>query len=307
LPDLSGEYRLGFSLNSGPWGIMYVINGWMNVHVTTPPPTFENGLTKVSDHARTVSMGRIGARAGLRMPDGDAHIFGFGPDGIIAEALPNAGGRSKREWALTPTGGADSATIIAHDEYSADIVTVTEGTVRIARRALGRATPESAQWKIIGRKMQPLVTALSLANGNTLLAGLADTGEVRVTMLRDGSSPKASWGALGGRFVGCVAALETETGVELFAVTAAGEVRYTLWRPDAKKKDAWHSLGGDGVLFVCAVADEAGQHLVVLTRERQFLGMSRQQKGWPKRWQVVGTLDDMATRPKEDVTVYSPA
>jgi hypothetical protein len=60
------------------------------------------------------------------------------------------------------------------------------------------------------------------------------------------------------RFVGRVAALATDEGIELFAVPPNSEVRNTLWRPDAKKHGRWQSLGCKSVTNVFVVADEKG-------------------------------------------------
>jgi hypothetical protein len=294
LPNETGHSRLGFSLNSGPQSIFYIINGWFEVEVKNPPPTFVEHFPLDELANTTTTLVQMGARQPIHTTDGRMHVFGLGPDGVIAHRLPRVPRQPRRKWELIPTDGAESATIIARARRYFDIITVADGTVRAARRAVDSETPgPAAEWTVIGEDMQPALTAMLPGNGAAVLAGLTRSGDVRATLLRGGRYGAIRWSELGGYFVGRVAALATDDGIELFAVTAGGEVQTTSWHPDSSTPGRWRSLGGEYVTHVVAIADEAGKHLVALTRERVLLTLLRGRKRFSKQWRVLGTLDDL--------------
>ena len=291
LPTDNVEVRLGFTLNSGPWGIHYIINGWIEVTVTSPPArSVKKSGTR---RRRTTTLVRQGARQAVYTPGGKAHLFGFGPDGLIAERLPRVRGERRRKWALVPTDGAESATVIARDEQHVDLIAVKDGTVRIVGRTVGDVKAAPVEWSVIGEGMQPLLSVLPLGDDSFAVVGLAQSGEVRATLLRDHRSASAEWSALGGRFIGRVAALATGDSIELFGVTATGEVQYATWQPDGKPPVAWQSLGEQDATHVFGVEDEHGGHVAALTRDRRLIGAFRGAAGYLPEWRDLGTLDEL--------------
>jgi hypothetical protein len=302
LPTNNVEVRLGFSLNSGPWGIHYIVNGWVDVTVTSPPArSVKKSGTR---RRRTTTLVRQGARQAVYTPSGKAHLFGFGPDGVIAERLPRVRGERRRKWVLVPTDGADSATVVARDEQHVDLIIVKEGTVRIACRTVGNVNTASVEWALIGEGMQPLLTVLTLVDDTFVIVGLAQSGEVRARLMRDRRLADTEWSALGGRFIGRVAALTTGDNVELFGVTASGEIQYTTWQPDGKAPVTWRSLGEQDATHVFAVEDEDGRHVAALTRDRRLIGALRSETGYLGEWRDLGTLDELGNEeiPQSDST-----
>ncbi len=293
LPNDIGLHKINFILDSGPWGIHFKMNGWIDVNVTNPPPVFKKSLTTGALKSGTTLLGRVGARQSVHTPAGKAYTFALGPHGVIAQRLPRVRHRRRRDWALITSEGAESATLIACDEYHVTVVTVAAGTVRTTRRALDGADEAAPTWTVIGQDMQPALTALRLADGAVVLVGLTLQGEVRATLLRADGTRAMDWQALGGRFQGRVAALQEQQGVELFAVTERGEVQHLIWTAQAKKQAPWRAIGAGTVAHLVAVNDEGGSHLVAFTHQREVLALSRQGLAWGGDWRHLGTLDEL--------------
>jgi hypothetical protein len=304
LPNVTGENgedRIPFSLDSGHWEIAFVINGTAVVRVVNPPPLSVKSLTELLSSS-TVTMTQIGSLHSMRTHAGHKHVFSLGPDGVIAQRLPRVS-KQTRQWSLIPTNGAQSVAIVARDKNTMDIITVSKGTVRVGSRKLAETADVPVKWKEIGEDMQPSLNTLPLPNGSVLLFGLTCAGEVRTMLLSSAYSHTNHWRALGGSFIGRVAALAIDDGVELFAVTPQGAVQYTKWHANDKSPAHWLNLGEDAVTHISASADIDGNYLFALTPKRQILTMSRERTRWPESWQKKGSLDKVEA---ETYSHYQP-
>jgi hypothetical protein len=296
LPNITGENgedRLGFSLNSGPWGIFYIVNGYVTVRVVNPPPISVKSLADLVTATTVTLLGRTASLQAVKTRGGKMYMFGMGPDGLIAQRLPRVPKQTRWQWSLIPTDGAESAAIIARNEDEVDIITVARGTVRHGVRQLHETNCTPIEWSVIGEDMQPALNALPLADGSILLVGLTCAGDARALLLHAETGQANHWSALGGNFIGRVAALAINKGAELFAVTPRGLVEYTTWHSGDKAPAHWHTLGEDSVSHVFASADQEGKYLFALTPKREVLSMLRGHVRWPESWQKRESLDSL--------------
>lgn len=190
-------------------------------------------------------------------------------------------------------GGAEAVAIVAYDEAHAHLITVRDGVVRAARRGLSLPDQEPPHWVTLGEDMQSGLTTLLLEDGSTAIIGLCRAGGVYATRLIRDQAYRGHWSALGGGFVGRVAALAVNDGLELFGVTAEGGVQHKIWQLGVEEKSHWRSLGGESITHVSATEDDSGKHLIALTRDRSLLSLTRQSAGFNDDWQRLGSLDEL--------------
>jgi hypothetical protein len=301
LPTEKGTYRLGVGLNSGPWGISYIVYGWLDVVVSNPSPMAMRSLSATGCTSTTLL--KVGARQSVYTPSGKARIFALGPDGMIMERLPRVAGQRRRGWAVVAKDSGASTTILVRDERRVDLITVADGMVRSVRHTLGNSTIAPADWTVIGDEMQPRLTAVRRHDGTAVIAGLTLAGAVRMVTIDDAHPTGSQCSTLEGRFVGSVAILRAGDDVELAAVSAEGEVQHTIWQTHSNGHIAWSSLGKLDAVHVSAVENDEGKHLIALTRDRRLLGLVRESSTVTTGWQEWGTLDDVVWQQTDEAGV----
>ncbi|MDB5240319.1 MAG: hypothetical protein JWP57_944 [Spirosoma sp.] len=126
LPDDPGNHRVGFSLDSGPWGIHYITTGWVDVDVTpaaTLPiipksATMKSAKTKKVKWPLTIgaTLHSIGQQVGIEHPGGGRSVMALGPNGLLALRLPARRRQGNYDWKMIEAGGVESAALVAIQE-----------------------------------------------------------------------------------------------------------------------------------------------------------------------------------------------
>lgn len=278
------------TLDSGPWGISFSLDVRVAIRVKNPP-MLKRSRGAPAALSPAGSLSRIGTSLTLQAPDGKAHLFSLGPDGVIGRRLPRPA-RGAPSWCGLLTDGAEWATLVMRGDDHLDVITARDGTLRHAEWILNDERLAEVRWRVIGKEFQPHLTPI-LSDGKFTLVGLGRNGEVRAAVLDDQTRRPPRWISLGGRFVGRVSVLTTRETIELFALTKRRGVAYAAWDPGQDSKVRWTPLGGESIVHLFAGEDGKASRLMGITEDRSVLTMSRANSRWPARWEAFGSLDDL--------------
>jgi hypothetical protein len=307
LPNEDGPHPIHFNLDSGPWGIHYIIGGRMDVNVKNPARTiirdFGDRNVKVYTPVKIV-----GALTSIKPQPGRMHTFGLGPDGLIVHRQPRDPRTGVRQWKPIPTHGADVVSIFGQSENIATIIALKDGVGRMLHYELTEQSRNTSHsWIKIGEDFRGAFTTIPDSDGRMLVMGQGKSGQVRLAKVDAATDSDIQWHDLGGNFVGQVSAIATDEIIDLFGVTENGDVMTRSWRMSSHPTGEWHSLKAKNATHVAAFKDESGKHVVILTRDRLLLAISDQGSDFSKPWRSVGTLDNATSDdPLEPTNEVSP-
>ena len=310
MPQDPGEYRFNFRLDSGPRGIHYWVDGWVEITLTPPqeapviPPDL---ITKLDGIKAMVTLSGVGKKAGIGGKDAKTHGFALGPEGALFRRLPGQAwarideGPGARDVAHSAVRDVDcacdmSATIARDAEDRIHLVTLQSGVLRWASYAAGgRST--GLRWRDMGAGFKPGLTIADAADGTPLLFARDEGNALRATALAGPGLGK--WVDLGGNFAGAVTVLAGRSGVEIFGVTPDGLAQTARWRPGAARPPAWSPLGRPGYgrsgretrfRHVDVAGHGSRAMAIALTTDRQLLTLTASE-GWSGAWKDQGSLD----------------
>ncbi|MBU1822775.1 MAG: hypothetical protein KKG00_14870, partial [Bacteroidetes bacterium] len=295
LPDTPGSHRVGFSLNSGPWGIHYITTGWADV-VVTPPFTLPN-IPKSAMMGKTTwtprpwaTLHSAGQQVKIEHPGGRHSVIALGPQGMLALRQPADRRSRSYNWKMIEAGGVDAAALVATRE-SIVLFALSGGGVR--RRVAALEESEAAtQWQALGEGFRPPLSAVRLREDSIALTVLGQDGHL-YGMLMQPDQSEGRWIDLGGDFAGSVVVLPEKRSLDIFGLTPEGRVLTAEWQPQSQEEVAWQALEGEPLAFLYAGKENGSTHLIGLTADRQVLALSREDSYWDARWTPLGTLDDV--------------
>ena len=295
LPNEWGTHRVGFSLDSGPWGIHYIITGWVDVEATAPVvrpaiPTSARSLQMAGKPRGWASLSSIGQRAMVEHPNGHRSVLGLGPNGLLARRLPSDKFQRRQNWKMIESSGVEAASVVA-TEAGLHIIAVSAGVIRHRLEPVSEQE-SAADWREIGSGFQAHLSAFVLPEEAIAVIGMALDGTLR-GMVLGRNSARHRWTELGGAFVGRVIALPKEDGVEIFGLTADGDIQTAIWKPESKELLSWKSLKGEPFNFFYVGEEEGSTHVIAVTANRQVHLLSRVKKLWSRRWASLGNLDNV--------------
>ena len=306
LPSTNGEHRVGFTLNSGPQGIFYIITGWLTVVVSCPPPTRYLRLGKVK---KSATMNARGTRTLIVTPSGKRTEFAISPAGDIAK---NVEGRRWRaaEWKILAEARADAATVVAHD-VDLVVVSVEEGGLTTRRVRADDERP--ARGDVVCQDLRPQLSRADSPSGICAIGVVGHRGDVWVLLI-DATGAVGQPVAVGGRLAHAptLSWLDDETLV-LGGISEAGDVVVARLATDRLASPGiadvdWTAIPSEPIIALCAVIDDDGAPLLVgLTGDRRLLSRALEDDGWSSSWQEMGTLDDPMPMADEQVATATVA
>jgi hypothetical protein len=295
LPDTTNEHRVGWTLDSGPHGIHYIVTGWLTVVVNCPPPIRFLALGKVKKGSGTMST--KAASASVATPGGGHRQFALSPSGALAINTEKRRWRTPR-WSVLTDDGADAAAVVALDEESA-LVLAVEGATLTQRRV--RLDDEQGERRedavVLAEGVGAQLTRADSPLGAAAVAVLGPDGAARAVLV-DGEGSTGRAVDLGGSFARppSIAWLDDQSLVVTGTDGSGGVLSATIGaeslRDAERVEPEWIPLRGEEVVAVATVVDdEGGVQLVGLTADRRLLARGRTDEGWSSRWREVGTLD----------------
>jgi hypothetical protein len=292
LPDTTGEHRVGWSLDSGPHGIHYIVTGWLTVMVDCPPAIRFRALGKVKTGSATMST--RSASASVVAPGGGSRQFALTPTGALAINTETRRWRTPR-WSVLVDDGADAATVVALDEESAVVLSVAGS--RLRQRRVRLDGDSGGEPVVITDDVGTQLTRADSPGGVVAVVVLGADGAARA-LLVDPAGREQRAVDLGGSFARppSIVWLDDETlvltGTEGSGGILSATVRAETLRDAERAEVEWVPLSGEEVVAVASVVDdEGGAQLVGLTADRRLLARGRGDDGWSSRWREVGALD----------------
>lgn len=295
LPDSPGSHRVGFSLDSGPWGIHYITTGWADVQVTLPttvPNIPKSATVKQANWPPGIraTLRSVGQQVGIEHPGGLRSVMALGPNGLLALRLQAGKHRRNHNWKMIEASGVDSAALVAIQE---GILLFTLSGDKVRQRVVSVGENRSdTEWHELGQGFRPPLSAVTLLNGAMVLTVLGQDGNL-YGMLMQPDQGEGRWINLGGDFAGSVVVLPKRRSVAIFGLTPGGKVLTAEWYSEAQEDVSWQTLEGEPFGFLYAGEENGTTHIIGLTPDRQVFALSCEEGQWAARWTPLGTLDDV--------------
>ena len=295
LPNEWGTHRLGFSLDSGPWGIHYIVTGWVDVESEAPfvPPV----ITRSAQRLQTpwtprpwATLNVIGQRAIVERPDGRRSVYGLGPNGVLARKLKSDDFQRSQNWEMIEAWGVEAVSIVATDDGD-QIIAVSAGSVRQKLESVS-VEETLSEWRDIGFGFQSHISAMPMPDGAIVILALGLDGTLR-GMVLEHNTVQDEWTDLGHASVGHFVALPKRDCVEIFVLTPEGGIQTITWQPASKNGLLWRSLEGGNFTFIYVGEEQGSTHLIAVTHDRKVSLLSCENEVWLPSWISLGTLDSV--------------
>lgn len=304
LPNNHGNHRVNFSLDSGPWGIHYIVTGWADILVTDPVvlpniPKSTKSLQTGWTPRQWGTLISIGQRVRIEHPDGKRSVMALGPNGLLALRLSAGKFHRNHDWKMIEKSGIDTAALVA-TEASLVIFAVSAGIVKYRVEPIGE-NKTATEWHEIGYDFQPLLSAIVWMHDTIVLTALGQDACL-YGMLLPCDLMEGTWIKLGGNFAGSVVVVPGRRSVDLFGLTSEGNVLTAEWHPESQEELSWQSLEGEPFIYIYAGEEDTSTHVIGLTAERRVFSISREDDQWTSGWISLGTLDDVNMEEAETTT-----
>lgn len=289
LPNTSGTFSLPLNLNSGPWGIHYVITGRVEGRVTSPlvlPEIPDSAKVQTIKPKTIAALSFPGQQAIIQREASKPVIVALGPDGLLA--YKHYPGR-KEGWKKIEKRNASSFTVVSGSAGKLEIFAVTDR--EILHSQLDPDSETAVHWRTIGSGLQAPLTAIGLADNRLVLLTLDSSG-VTQGLLFNETADKQDWQSLGGNFAGQVSALSKRNKVDMVAVTADGQVHASTWSVDSSHAPSWTPIGDRRVRLAAITKNDSNESVIIaVTAEREALLVAYDEEQGSKKWTSLGNFD----------------